>query len=762
MRRPLADAGLIFILIIFLIQVIHPVRTNDYSVSADHTHTFTGRLCRKEYKITDGQTRVTLYVDHIRTNADLAMSPDEKIVCYPDDSVNIPDLGDELTFSGKVKLFETARNPGNFDSEFYYRVLHISFSCSHVKIINIMSTNSRYWHFRNSLDKLRANISKLSDICFNEEDSAIVKTMLLGDKSTLSSDTRSMYSRNGISHILAISGLHISMLGMAFYTLLKKIRIPEPITVLLCVIIMLSYGLLVGGGPSVARALLMFILRLSSDLFHRTYDMFTALIIAAVTILIEQPLYLFYSGFQFSFGAIIAVLLILPKLENVFPRILSAGLSINIATLPVYLYNYYFFPIYSVLLNLYVIPLMSVLLATSIIAIAGCALYVPLGHILSYLPHLIFKIYDFSCNLADLIPCGKIVTGQPYIWQIIIYFIIILTVVINAHRFPKLLICMALSVSGLLLTFHIPNLSPTVTFLDVGQGDCIHISDGCGTDIMIDGGSSTVSEVGKYRIESYLLSQGIASLDAVFITHLDSDHYNGILELINDSGVSSPYIERIFISSATALSEDEELENLLTVSKRKEIPMQNTAQGDVYIHGNIRLYNLYPKSSRTSSDKNEQSMVLLLDMDRINVLFTGDLEGIGESDVTGILLHTTDNTLMFADGRQMSEIFSDTETNILKVAHHGSQYSTYESFIYAFNPELAIISVGRDNSYGHPHSELIARLNRADTPFFCTRDYGALKLNLYHSTSRSRFLPKVTLRSTVSRYLTSDFESTRN
>ncbi len=780
MRRPLATMGLFFIFILLIIQLIFPSEPADYGRFDGDTVSVTGTLSRVEYKKKDDQIRTIWYLSDIVTGIDASQSTDIKaglsiesksqILCYMDSEAgnighsspftgteasvdmlpegelsgvelseaglsgvglseavplaaappNAVPLGTTVTVRGRIRPFSPPTNPGQFDMPRYYDMSHIVFALTGASLLS--SDNSHLtpiWRLRDRLSHIRTNIGLLCDMCMDEDDSSVVRAMLLGDKSAMNPDTKSLYSRNGIAHILAISGLHISMLGMGLVTVMKKVRIPTALSAGTAIVLMIMYGMMTGMAASAARAIIMFSLRMLADIVHRTYDMATALVIAAVLVLIEQPAYLFYSGFQFSFGAITAVILILPLLEDVFPRLLSGCISINIVTLPVYLWNNYYYPLISVILNLYIIPLMSVLLGCAIIAVAGCAIYIPLGRIFAIPVHLILAVYEWSCRIADRLPVNRYVSGKPTMVNIILYIGIVSVILIFRRYHTRLQVMMHLVFACIMLTTSY-RVGVDITLIDVGQGDGIHITDNCGTDILIDGGSSDVTDVGTYRIGPYLYSQGVSEVDAAFITHLDADHYNGILEMLIDGGVSMPHIDTLYLTSSSVIMGGEAYDALVEAAESGHTKVCTVTAGDVFNKGELTFTCLYPDSSCHGEDTNNESLVLDMEYggireDRpVHMLFTGDLGDDGETALT----------------EKIGQYIQPDDYLILKCAHHGSKNSTYEPFLDEAGPDLVLISAGHDNSYGHPNTETLERLDKRNIPHYCTIDHGALDVHI--------------------------------
>ena len=712
MRRPLATAGLFFVAIIFIIQLLIPGKSLDYSPLDGLTSSISGQVIRIEHRTKENKYSSVIYLNNIsidsshhnaygQTDSFPNIPKKAEIICYLKENEAIPDLGSYVYITGKLHTFEEATNQGMFNAKTYYEITGIVLSMSNCEINSAVETSTLLWRIKNKLHKVKQVIAKLCDLCFTDKDSSIIKTMLLGEKANLSPDIKSLYSQSGIAHILAISGLHISLLGLSLHTLLKKLHLPSWICLSLPVVLMVMYGLMTGTSPSSIRAIIMFSLRMMANICNRTYDTFTSLVFSAVLILLEQPKYIFYSGFQFSFGALLAIIMILPILEDIIPKALAGGIAITVITLPISLYNYYYYPLLGIVINLIVLPLMTFLLSSAIVIIAICALFVPLGQILAFIPHIILMLYEGLCFLSEALPINKLVYGKPSSVQIVIYFILIAVCVSLKNHITKLQTILLLCLSGIVLTISV-HFGTEITLLDVGQGDCIYVST-ASQNILIDGGSSTVSEVGKYRIEPFLLSKGVSQLDAIFISHLDADHYNGILELIIDAGKTAPKIRNIYVSSSVYESSSDEYIELCKLADSAHIPISVMNSGNALkLANDQQLICLYPNSNSTSDSSNAESLTLLLDLGKVNVLFTGDLEDSGEVATTEIL-----NKL-----KETSVYISQGDINILKVAHHGSKNSTSEAFLSTYKPDIALISAGKNNSYGHPHKETLERCKK--------------------------------------------------
>ena len=282
----------------------------------------------------------------------------DRVLCILDHAPEV-DVSARVRLCGTMYPFRRAMNEGEFDLLLYYHILRVSFS---LRDVDTLAASAPTDQLAVSLFHLKNYISEQIDCLFSTQNSAVLKAMLLGEKGLLEEETRELYQGAGIVHILSISGLHLSLLGMGLFSLTGKCRwIPMPVRAAASILIVFLYGKMIGMGTSVFRALVMLTLYIISKVIGRTYDILTAASIAAFLLLLDQPLYLLHTGFQFSFCAVLAIGILLPALPG---RILKA-IAIPLATLPVYLWAYGTFPVTSLLLNLIVIPLMTVVMVSA-------------------------------------------------------------------------------------------------------------------------------------------------------------------------------------------------------------------------------------------------------------------------------------------------------------------------------------------------------------------------------------------------------------
>ena len=287
-------------------------------------------------------------------------------------------LGNQIQIQGELSYFKEARNPGNFDQKFYYEKqgLHASIWAKNCRI-----TDQETWKFREWLAKLRRNWKRLLVSQMGARHGNSMSAILLGEKSELDAQMKALYQKSGIGHILAISGLHMSFIGMGFYGLLRRVGCPVKPAGVLGILFLLGYTVMIGGGVSAIRAFVMFGIRVGADLCGRAYDMATSLAVAAALIAMESPMYLRDAGYLLSFGAVLGMAAVYPlmmsqgKTESKILQSFQASLAVNLVLFPVMLSFYYEFPPYSLLLNLVIIPLMSVVLGAGLLGSFLCLFF---------------------------------------------------------------------------------------------------------------------------------------------------------------------------------------------------------------------------------------------------------------------------------------------------------------------------------------------------------------------------------------------------
>jgi len=740
MRRPVCLLGLAFVVVFWSYLYLHPLPATELGDIDRSDVVLTGRVDKKEYHISDDREILVLYLKEVQVIHPQTIPTEMKnVICYAEDGQE-PRTGSYVRMRGKLCAFAGATNPGEFDARRYYQILDIQ---ARLRNAVIMEETVSYDKFREGLYRLRTYLSALLDVCFEEKDASIMKAVLLGEKAGLDEETKQLYQLSGIIHILSISGLHISIIGMGLYKILHKIGCPKVINVVFSIALMYCYGVMTGMSISAYRAVVMFGIHIAAGLFGRTYDMLTAMAVAAISVLMRQPLYLYHSGFLFSFGAILAIGLFLPAMEeNLFgadrskglrsfapygrkftdcawavisraEKLISTSLAVSIVTLPVYLCFYYEYPLYSLFLNALLLPSMGLILSDGILSLLTAMYYLPFGSYTAIPAHFLLAVYEFCCSLVLRLPESRSIPGRPENWQIAVFVLILCIAVRYDHKWSRLLFWQWILLALLCITMRYQS-GLQITFLDVGQGDCIYLADENGGHYLIDGGSSSKSDVGTYQMLPFLKEEGADTLDAVFVTHFDSDHYNGIRMLVEEMEQNGIVIENLILPDIGAGSRGEEYAGLEALAVSRGISVRYIHKGETLRRRDLKFICLHPEKG-AELESNEASVVLYLEYGAFAALFTGDLEGSGEEAVRQQL------ESIMPEGRGIT---------VLKVAHHGSGNSTGEAFLKTVSPQIALISAGKNNRYGHPHKELMARLEQTGCRIYQTKESGAVTIRV--------------------------------
>ena len=433
---------------------------------------------------------------------------------------------DRLKISGKAAAFKSASNPGEFDLEKYYATLKIKYAVYASRITKSAGSDVFIYSLAERIsDKADSILHNITDTAT----ASVFGAMILGRRESIDTDMSDLFTACGIGHILAISGLHISLLGMGLYKLLRRCGAGDVVSMAGGAAFIIFYGLMTGGGVSQTRALIMFITAVYANVANRSYDMMSGASLSAVLMLADCPYLIHNSGFQLSFAAVFGITCISSTLCKVFDshnKILNSflsGIGIQLATIPLIMYYYYRIPVLSVLLNMIVVPLMTVVMISGISGIIAGSINMALGTIAIGPGAMILKLYEKMCE-GNLKINGSVYTcGQPAAWRIVVYYIILGLAIYYINQKPHRLKTL-LALIPLIFILIKPRPHFEMDFLDVGQGDGIFIRMEDGTTILVDSGSTDNSGLYEYTLEPFLLSRGVDELDYVIVTHCDNDH----------------------------------------------------------------------------------------------------------------------------------------------------------------------------------------------------------------------------------------------
>ena len=652
------------------------------------------------------------------------------------DSDSIP-LNSKIKLTGTIKHFSPARNDGEFDMQKYYHSMGILFE---LEKSNLQDLDTGVLPISEELYLLNQDVFTVFEQSLPAEESGFLSSLTIGNKSQLDNGLKDLFKQVGVAHILAVSGLHISVVCMALYRFLRKRGVSFLFSAIIAGIISILYGILTGGSISSIRAIGMFLIFIFAEVLGEAYDTLTALSVMAMWLLIQNPLLITNGSFIFSFCAILGITFVASPLTRIYSEYIARrnvriktkdgfsydnkiplkirlkdwictslvfSFGINISMLPIVTNMYYEIPLYSMLVNLVVLPFMPILLLFGIVGGFLGILWLPIGQIVLFPCHVIIYGMEMISSFFAGLPLSRIVVGKRGFWLVVIYYIALLLIVKYINK-PKLKYAFLLVVS---LVWLVPvNNSFEIDCLDVGQGDGIYISSGDGTNYFIDGGSTSKASLGEYTLMPFLKSKGVGQIDYWFLSHMDLDHVSGIIEVLQ----ADYKINNVVLSAA--IPPGETLDEILTLAKEKNTTILYMNKGDVCGTKHLRFKCVYPSMENTSDDINALSLALLLEYDKncdgvpeFIGFFGGDL-GIEEEKV-------------IADSGMVGHV------NLLKVNHHGSRLSSDSMFLETLSPDVAVISCAKKNRYGHPADEAVERLEQCCSLICYTMNSGRIRID---------------------------------
>ena len=691
----------------------------------------------------------------------------EKMICElaEETALDAIPLGAWVLVSGEFMAFSEPSNSGEFDAFSYYRSLGVG---GQLKKAVLLGKNGDRWTIREAMYRLRQRLHERLYSVFTEREASVMAALLLGEKSDTDKELKNLYKRCGILHILSISSLHITIIGMSLYKTLRRTGLPVAPCAVAGAVLLLLYGFLTGFSVSACRAIGMYLIRMLGEICGRTYDMLTAVGILAAAMVLYRPFYLENTGFLLSFSAVLGIGALYPAMAGkripVQPRYYGearlrlwlrktlealrmnalSSLAATLATLPVQFWFFYEAPVLAVVINLLVLPFMKPML------IAGLFSLIPGFGTAGILDRGILWWYETLCGLFDGLPFGSWNPGRPQPWQMLIYYMALGGIVLLGRRRKRSegksnegksgggrgsggkvsgrirrvrvgAWQAILTVAAVAIFFIHPAGRNQIIFLDVGQGDCCLIRTETGHNYLFDCGSCSRRKVGEYVLLPTLKYYGITTLDGVFVSHPDVDHMNGIQELLELAEENHLTIGSLVLPAVEQSARQGQFGELLMAVDDRSGGQKTTqttrvvwvSAGDAWESGSVRFLCLHPERESGTMNENAYSECFYVDFGDFTLLLTGDVEGSGEEALLAELQR-----------RGIGQL------DLLKTAHHGSRNSTTEEFLQQLHPGTAIISCGSNNRYGHPHAELLNRLESAGVQWICTKDYGAITVEM--------------------------------
>lgn len=632
------------------------------------------------------------------------------------------EYGDLIELKGEYLIPSEARNYKGFNYREYLKTKKI---CGTIKLDSskIIKKNNLNC-FSMLSNKIRNYIINKSNELLPKETSRLLNGILLGDKSEISEDIIENFKESNLSHLLAVSGAHTGYIILGVTFLLNKSRFSKRWIYVVTIFSLILYMFITNFAVSVVRACLMSIFVLISNLFYRKADLATTISLSLLIILLINPFSINEIGLQLSYLGTIGIILFAKNVESIlikikinkfFAKLAAVSISAQCLIMPIMALKFNKVSLTFFISNILASPLLGLNIILGFITIFISSLSVKIGAIFGVPLNFTLKALIFIADFTSKIPLSSILVKTPYLITIIFLYIVILSsnyiyskgklnlfqkrffILINHKSFKK-----ALAIIIVLVILF--NLFPAVSqdlkihFIDVGQGDSCLIITPNNKKILIDGGEGKTDV-----LLSYLLDRRIKQIDYIIISHFDSDHCNGLIEIIENLKVKN------IIISKQAYFSDEYI-NIANIINSKKINVTYVKQGDNFnISKGLKLDILYPPQELEYKDLNNNSIMAKLTYNSFSILFTGDVES-AEANILN---------------SYSTEVLRST---ILKVAHHGSKTSSSKKFLEAVKPKIALIGVGENNKFGHPNSEVLQRLNDINCKIYRTDKMGEITI----------------------------------
>ena len=753
-KRPLVAAVLFVIL---LIMAYDSLSKDEGFAYIGKTLSLTGRIKEiKSYDVPFGERsyRLKVKADSDEISAFILKIKESDLFAgcnlYNDMDIDLSELssilyGREISCTGSFEAFDGELNPGQFDANAYYKNEGYTgiLDAKDIRLVKEEESFSPDIY----LHRLNLAISEKYKKILGEKNAGSLSAMVLGDKRGLDEEIKELYQENSISHLLSISGLHISLLGGAVFLFLRRLKISFRFPLIASSIILIIYGAFTGFSVSTSRAIVMMSVLFISFVIGKSYDLPSGLALAALVLIVINHRVIYQSGFLLSFFAVIGIFYIMPELLYIFKvdiyhkkgiikglhlllASIISSISILLATLPIVLNNFYEVSLTGILLNIIVIPLMSLVVITGLLGGFVALVSETMGSFLLGITHYILNLYTLFCRLGDRLTFLRLIIGKPDKWQIVLYYLILVIVFYflalkrrenklrslknnlseGYNTSKRIVVTGLMTFTSFLIIAYKPR-EFSINMLDIGQGDCFVVNDGNNDIYISDCGSTTVQNVGKTRLLPFLKSKGWGKVDTIFISHMDKDHVNGVNDLLKCAEIT---IGRIIISASYKSDKLNcaELEELKELAKMRDIKLFYMKKGDEIVGKDISFRCIYPTGEEDIKDQNEASIVMRMDYKGLSMLFTGDIAG------------STEEKIIDSSGKDI------LDCDILKVCHHGSKNSSTDDFLKKVSPKLYLISCGLMNRYGHPHRDALSRMTGEGGRILRTDHMGGTQIKL--------------------------------
>lgn len=628
-------------------------------------------------------------------------------------------IGDTFVIKGKLRIPFEVSNPSQFDYGKYLKNFD-TFTLLYANEDDCLYKEAKLsfkWKFLQWLNSIRSDIIKTHSKYLKSPNLELLGGMVFGDDAIAPTEgLKNSFQHSGLLHLLAASGMNVALIYGIWFYILRKLRCPYNLTVLSGIFIVVFYSLMTGLGASVVRAALMLIFILVGKLIDRDADSISLLAFVALLMLLYNPAYINYVGFQLSFIVTFGLLLMAPivfeRVKNI-PGWLSGAVFVpviaQIWVAPIQMYYFNSFSLYSVFANIVIVPFVTVVSFGGFIS-AVLALIKPIASqvcfifdfVLNPILNVVVWISDYFANL----PHSLIQVPQPNVLQIFIYYglVLLVTLLLKKEANKKLISTIVICSIGLIVSFiKLPvNNLETIAF-DVQNADAFLIKTPQNKYFIIDSGKMPYNG-GKSQAQmiilSYLKDYGIKNIEGLIITHFDSDHAGGAVDLINNLNVKRVYVNSVNDKSKLA----QKIYKCVKCKHKSEILLAKNNEL-IYKENNLKIKNFICDFKGKDMD-NENSIITLVSDGDFDELFMGDA-GIKSFDKV--------------------KYFLPSQIEFLKVGHHGAKDVINRSFVSRIKPRFAIISTGLNN-YGHPNGVTLDILQHNKVKILRTDRLNSIKI----------------------------------
>ncbi|MEH7223186.1 DNA internalization-related competence protein ComEC/Rec2 [Bacillus sp. JJ1566] len=631
-------------------------------------------------------------------------------------------MGLVCTFKGTLKEPQGSRNPHSFDYQkyLYTQGIHWIFE------VNIITPEKcdpqEKWSMSRWLLKIRETGIRQIDSHFEGSTAGIIQALIYGERMNIETDIVNSYQSLGLIHLLAISGIHVSLMTGMFYFLCIRFGLTRESTAILLLCLLPAYILIAGGSPSVIRSVLMCMLLFATILWWKKASMLDVISFVFIMMLAFNPYFLFNVGFQLSFmvsgSLILSSRVIFKHYSNAIASLFAVSFLSQIASLPILLFHFFEFSLLSLPLNMLYVPLYSVIiLPFALFTVFLLGIFEPIGQIFAAILSWMMEFLNQVTVWVSQSSFSVLTLGKPGLILMILYCGTIFYFLVCWEKKKVLLQrALLLPIGVLMLHVILPYINPygEVTMIDVGQGDSIYIELPFRKGVyLIDTGGTIQFEQEEWRkrrkefstaeiIIPYLKSRGVRSLDKLIITHGDQDHIGGAKSLVEKINIKEIVLGK---NKKDAIQETE----LKKIATKKGIRINQVERGQKWKEGDHTFYILAPKGNEL--EENNNSVVIYTKLGGLNWLFTGDIEKNEELNLI--------------------KTYKNLRIDVLKVGHHGSKTSSTKAFIQFLNPKIALIPVGVNNRFNHPHPDVINLFKEEKIRVFRTDKDGAIQYRYF-------------------------------